>query len=36
MREKLLKEILPVVEKAKLNIVEELTYDSVMDFSYLM
>jgi cytochrome P450 len=35
MRAKLLKEILPPVEKAKQNIVEELTYDTVMDFTYL-
>jgi hypothetical protein len=33
-KEKLLKEILPAVEQAN-NIVEDLTYDKVMDFNYL-
>lgn len=34
-KEKLLKEILPPVEKVKENIVEGLEYDEVMEFEYL-
>lgn len=34
-KEKLLKEILPPVELVKNNIVEELEYDTVMEFDYL-
>lgn len=34
-KEKLMKEILPPVEKVKDNIVEGLDYDTVMDFEYL-
>lgn len=35
IKAKLLKEILPPVEKAKNNIVEDLEYDTVMEFEYL-
>lgn len=35
IKEKLLAEILPVMEKAKENILEKLDYDSVMDLEYL-
>jgi len=34
-REKLLKEILPPVELAKNDLINDLTYDTVMDFDYL-
>lgn len=34
-KEKLLKEILPPVEKVCDNIVEKLDYDTVMEFEYL-
>jgi cytochrome P450 len=35
IKARLLKEILPCVEKAMGNIVEDMTYESVMDFTYL-
>lgn len=35
IKAKLLKEILPAVQKAKDNIVDTLDYDTVMDFDYL-
>jgi cytochrome P450 len=34
-KEKLLKEILPPVEKVKDNILQGLTYDTVQEFNYL-
>lgn len=35
MKARLLAEILPVIENAKDNIVEKLTYESVMNLDYL-
>lgn len=35
IKKKVLDEILPAVEEAKENIVENLTYQTVMDFDYL-
>lgn len=35
IKEKLLKEILPPVEKVKENIIGNLEYDTVMEFEYL-